>query len=477
MASFAAPSDFADWLSPMLVKELRQGVRSRVFMTAFYLTQGFMILCVIFSLVAAGDGQNRSAFGFLTGLFWFLIGVPLILLMPLRGFGALYGEIKNGTLELVFLTRLSALRIAAGKWMALMVQTLLLVCSVLPYVLLRYFLGGVNVVDDLQNLVFLLFISGMLTAVTVAVSPYESRILRAFFSVGSILAVVVLIPVVVNLLVMSRTGGAFRSATSMGLVWAGAVLFVPAFIFLCLEIAASRIAPPAENHALTKRLIGLYFLPAAAVWVFLGASFSVAAGLAMLCLAVVIIDALAEPHQFVRSTRRAFLRWGRIGQPAALMLTPGWVSASWFLLPLALLGGGLLWLQGQAAETKEVLKCVAFLGGLIFPAALIRLFAPGTRFFLAIYLALQFFFVVLTVLVAMMGSFSRESLVLALTPIPTCTFLMGVFNSHEYSQHVSGILGVTMAITLGSLGILLARTITPLRDIRRALSQTPRQDV
>jgi hypothetical protein len=54
---------------------------------------------------------------------------------------------------------------------------------------------------------------------------------------------------------------------------------------------------------------------------------------------------------------------------------------------------------------------------------------------------------------------------------------MLVFNSHEYSQHVSGILGVTMAITLGSLGILLARTITPLRDIRRALSQTPRQDV
>jgi len=50
----------------------------------------------------------------------------LLFLMPLHGFSALHAEIKSATLELVFLTHFSAWRIAAGKWTALMVQTLAL---------------------------------------------------------------------------------------------------------------------------------------------------------------------------------------------------------------------------------------------------------------------------------------------------------------------------------------------------------------
>ncbi len=39
--------DFPDWLSPMLVKELRQGIRSKAFMAVFFLTQLLMILSVV----------------------------------------------------------------------------------------------------------------------------------------------------------------------------------------------------------------------------------------------------------------------------------------------------------------------------------------------------------------------------------------------------------------------------------------------
>ena len=141
------------------------------------------MLSTVFSLLAAStaEGEPGNVFGFLNWLFWFMISVPLLFVMPMLGFGALHAEMKARTLELVFLTRLSAWRIVAGKWAALMAETLLLVCSILPYVMLRYFLGGVDILEDLQGLFFLVVASAILTAATLAMSPYESKLLRALF--------------------------------------------------------------------------------------------------------------------------------------------------------------------------------------------------------------------------------------------------------------------------------------------------------
>lgn len=475
MQSPSTRSDFGDWLSPMLVKELRQGIRSKIFMAAFYLTQAMMILSVIFSLSSSREGDDGGqTFGFLNGLFWFMIGVPLLFLMPLRGFGSLFGEIKAGTLELVFLTRLSALRIAAGKWTALMVQTLLLVAAVLPYVLLRYFLGGVDVVDDLQGLFFLLLASGMLTAATIALSPYESRILRALFGVGIIFGFLFLLISMIGVMV-ARNMGVTGSSPSFGMALFGALLFVPPFILLCLEIAASRIAPPAENHAIRKRLIGFYLLLAATGLILLGANAPATLGFATLLIAVVVIDALAEPHQFVRSIYRPFSRRGFIGRFGSLWLVPGWVSASWFVAILTIFGGLVFWMNDELGDPISALERVAYLGWLIFPAAVLRLIAPTTKYFLGLYIALQFFFAVLTLLVAMMANISGDPIALWLCPLPPCTYILALFDQVKTDQ-VTETFVVTGLVTAASLGVLLARTITPLRDIRASLGQNLRQD-
>ena len=150
-------NDFADWFSPIIVKELRQGMRARAFLGIFLAIQFFMIVCVLISL---GDGSHDAAAGF----FWTFIGGAILFAMPLRGLATLNGEMKGNTMELMLLTQLSAWRITAGKWLALVLQTLLLVCAVLPYVVLRYFLGGVNLVDDLAMLGFMLIGSALATA-------------------------------------------------------------------------------------------------------------------------------------------------------------------------------------------------------------------------------------------------------------------------------------------------------------------------
>src|SRR5690625_1426454 len=92
------PSDF---LSPMLIKELRQGMRGRVFLSSFLLIQVAMLFCAAGGLVAASKAQ-QDEFQFFSGLFWFIIGIPLILVIPSLGNSALRSEIQSKSLELIY---------------------------------------------------------------------------------------------------------------------------------------------------------------------------------------------------------------------------------------------------------------------------------------------------------------------------------------------------------------------------------------
>ncbi len=462
--------DFGDWLSPMLVKELRQGMRSRIFMAAFYLTQLLMILTVVFNLVATNSGSSElETSSFLNGLFWLMISIPLLFMTPIRGFSSLHEEIRGGTIELVFLTRLTAWRIAAGKWTALMVQTLLLVSAILPYVLLRYFLGGVNVIEDLQTLLLLLLTSASLTAMTVAISPYESKLLRVLFIIGMLGSAMFLLGSVLTWMAYGRlTGGA--TATSWQL-YAGAAIYIPAFVVLSLEIAASRIAPPAENHAIRKRLIGLYFLiVAAGLSAFTDADVSIFA-FSFLFIAAVVIDALGEPVYVIPSVYRPFLKRGWWGRLLGGILTPGWVAATRYITLLAVFAGLALWANGQLNDETKALGFVSYFGWLVFPAALIRLLVPTTKFFLGFYLALQFLLAAITLLVGMMAGISNEPMTTWLCVIPNSVFLLNLTGQVGPDQ-LTAFLAVTSAMTAASVAILLVRTITPQRDIRAALQQT-----
>jgi len=474
MISTSIRSDFADWLSPMLVKELRQGMRSRVFTAAFYFTQLLMILSAVFNLAAASDNADPEGLVFLNSLFWFLIAVPLVFIMPVRGFGALHGELKARTLELVFLTRLSAWRIAAGKWVALMVQTLLLVCAVLPYVLLRYFLGGVNVIEDLQTLFFLVLASGVFTAVTIAMSAYESALLRALFIIGLVFIVLYLLGIFLATMVTGVFSGRTGSAIVPWQVYLGLAVFLPAFIFLSLEMAAARIAPPAENHAIRKRLIGLLVL------VLVPLFFPQATpegrepifALVLLFLVPVVVDALAEPFYALPSLYRPFYRRGIPGRFCSLFFVPGWVSAGWYVLLLAVVGGLSLWLYGQFFGVERIIAYSGYLGLLVFPAALIRIFWPATKHFLGFYIAQQFFFAVLTLMVGMVSGIAGQPFTQWLFFIPNSVFLLGVAGKIQPEEYPLFVVA-NLIVTGASLALLIARSFAPLRDIRAVLRQSP----
>ncbi len=153
--------DISDALNPVLIKELRQGLKSRAFASAFLIMQALMVLSICIHVFALNTNSGAEAAGI---FFWVFAGAPLLIVLPLLAVNAIYSEQKQMTLPLVLLTRLTPWRMVTGKWAALMAQCALITCAVLPYVVLRYFLGGIHVAKDLFVLAMFVSGSGVLCA-------------------------------------------------------------------------------------------------------------------------------------------------------------------------------------------------------------------------------------------------------------------------------------------------------------------------
>ena len=102
------------------------------------------------------------------------------MVQPLRGISAVATEIKQNTIDLMVLTRLSAWRIVWGKWCAIMGQSALILLAILPYLILRYFFGGMQLFAEMALMLYLFVLSGALTAFTVGLSAVGSVLVAIF---------------------------------------------------------------------------------------------------------------------------------------------------------------------------------------------------------------------------------------------------------------------------------------------------------
>lgn len=140
----------SDLLNPMVVKELRQGLKSRGFLIAYLGLHGLMVFSFLSLALSDWDEELPDLF------FWGLVMVVLLVLLPGRACFGVAEEMRSRTLEPVLLTRLTPGRIVRGKWCAHALQALMIFSTLLPYVVARYFVGQQDVVSDLGLLLLLL---------------------------------------------------------------------------------------------------------------------------------------------------------------------------------------------------------------------------------------------------------------------------------------------------------------------------------
>ncbi len=358
-------ADFADWLSPMLVKELRQGVRTRVFVLLFILLQVFMLLDLVLSLLVAASGVSASEGTF---FFWLMVAVPTLLIIPLSGLNAIGGEIKGNTLELIFLTRLTAFRIVVGKWLALFGQVLLLVCAALPYLVLRYFMGGVNLANELFLLGMMLVGSALLIAIATGVSAFPTRLVRPLSVLLGLIAFYWGAIFFVEVFMRGRMTSSLPDLTTiLTVLVSGAIL-----ILLALDMGAARIAPPAENHSATMRLLTLAGLGLAAVTSIFSRRFTGISFGAFVVAAIVCAVAVCEEPRAIPSLYRPFARRGWPGRMVGRFFYPGWHTGTLFLLGMFVAFAALFARERMFFNDETVARFVALVGTLLLPVALVR---------------------------------------------------------------------------------------------------------
>ncbi len=459
-----ALSDFSNHLSPMLVKELRQGLRTNLFTTSFILLQGFMVLTIFIG--AASEGAASTAGGF----FWTCLMVTLLIAMPIRGFNALSSEIQNNTLDLIQLTRLSAWRITFGKWASLMSQTTLLVISILPYLAMRYFFGGIDLIQEFLILFFTFFASALLTALTVGFSPFP--VLMRAFVVGA--TGVLAFSWVVGLSFSRTYGGTsfFSSGITSGNWWGvgGFVLAGLYLIYFLLDFGASQIASQAENHATRKRLISLVFALAVILLLLVGVDGKIVITLTTLVINLAWIDAITERPSIVPSVIRPFAR-SRIFPSLKYLLTPGWHTGILFLAVSTCLLLVSFFLSRSFMLSpwtmKESAMLVSMIGSITYPLIFIHLFFPTSRQMFGLYVLIQCCTAVVTMIIAFVGDAvsSLGDILFYCLPIPSICF--AALTDSAGKSHPLYFLLASSIFTLISLAIPFWRALPLYKEMRR----------
>ena len=267
---------WGDWCNPILVKETRQALKSRQFVITFSLLLFAALSWTIigtFSLMPA-IYETPSAPRMMLG-YYFVLALPMLLVVPLAAYRSLEGEIDDGTLELLSITTLSPKQVVWGKLASAMLQMLLYFVVLFPCVSYAYTLRGVDFPTTVVLLGMLILAGIMMTIVALFFAPLSrSRTGR----VTMLLVVIMLLAVAEWLLglaavEMITSDASWWSWEDSVLYLGGLVLLVaPAVGYLLLTVTAAQLTPVIDNRSTKIRFAMLLVNAAVVAWVTLAST-------------------------------------------------------------------------------------------------------------------------------------------------------------------------------------------------------------
>jgi hypothetical protein len=143
--------DLPERFDPMTAKELRQSLRRGSFVLPFLAIQILALIAMVAEFKAGHAAESSEFTGILnpwllwsSGPFWMVVGIICMVLMPLGGVMLMGQELDEGNHELLLLTKLSRWKIVIGKFATLWGLSVITFISLLPYVVVRYLVGGIE---------------------------------------------------------------------------------------------------------------------------------------------------------------------------------------------------------------------------------------------------------------------------------------------------------------------------------------------
>lgn len=246
----------ADVFNPVLVKEIRQAQRGKVFRVAFIVTLIAALVASMVMVFAMESGEMEIAGSpFFLSVFTFLAASALIV-VPFQAFVAMGSEWEDNTFEMLVLSNLRPAQIMLGKVLAAMVQAGVFFATFTPFVAVAFLLRGIDVAMIALILGLTFFGSICLTVGAVTLST----LVRARF------ARVVLMAALVGGLTMcvgaaaSIAGAWLRRpdliADSMFVIGLIEFLLAASFVTLIVFfVGSNQLAHPEENRSTNLRVL------------------------------------------------------------------------------------------------------------------------------------------------------------------------------------------------------------------------------
>lgn len=245
----------SDRLSPILVKETRESLKSRQFLITFLLLLGLTLLWTCLGVVFNSPDIYYAPSGqFLLTGYYVLLAIAIAGLVPLMAYRSLSSELENNTFELLSVTELGSLEIIRGKFASATLQMMLYLAAVMPSLAFTYLLRGVSVLEIAMILIAIMLSGVAITALALMVAPLQSGFLSQTMVLIGLIIAIGFVQIVLGSICLAGVLQTGLASGSDG--WVGVLMAVPnlgVIVVILLKTAAAQIAPVSENRSTSIR--------------------------------------------------------------------------------------------------------------------------------------------------------------------------------------------------------------------------------
>lgn len=245
-----------DFMNPVLVKEVRQAQRGKVFSVTLIVT---LVLALLGAASAALEIE-RSYFSGSPGQAFFssvyvFFNIAVLVVVPFQAFVSMGAEHDDNTFEMLVLSNLKPRQIVMGKITAALTQGLMFGLTFLPFVVTAFLLRGVDLTVLMLIMGLTAFASTVLTTFAVMLSAVvRKRLLRVLAMVALAGGLFLLVPTSLALCYEW-----FRSPELFGqpgfyAVMVQTVLFMAVGAAIHFAVACNMLAHEEENRSTNIRV-------------------------------------------------------------------------------------------------------------------------------------------------------------------------------------------------------------------------------
>ncbi len=264
-----------DRINPIVVKELRQAVKSRLVVSALLLLLLLQVVILgiflMFKEIRQPDAVDydagRTIFLTLQGI---MMGVCMLLIPAYAGI-RLAAERSDTNVDLLFISTLKPRSIVWGKFLAAVVLVLMIFSACAPFLTFTYLLRGIDIPSILLvlgiDLLTVLF--GTMLAIFVASVPSNLGLKVVLFLVAFFVLLSLFYSAMGTSVMFLESGAARLDRPEFWATFAATVTAVLALMGLFFVWAVALVSPTSSNRALRVRVYTLLIwlvMGVAAVW-------------------------------------------------------------------------------------------------------------------------------------------------------------------------------------------------------------------